>query len=410
VCFKPKPFACKPPSSIDEEIKMTNTDLQTNTATTALAVVPGTEITPAPVIEKEVVAYVAAPPAVKQEIESLIGEIDLKDRSSIMFFGTKTQEQMTTISEKMLEGVKNKDIGLAGKSLTNMITAIKGFDIDALNPNDEPSWWEKLLGKAKPVVEFLSQYEEVRKQIDSITDEMEGHKTQLLTDIITLDKLYAANLDFFHKLENYIAAGDEKLKRLDSQDIPALVAQAEANPSDMVMAQNLRDLRSARDDLERRVHDLRLTRQVAMQSLPSIRLVQENDKTLVNKINSTLVNTVPLWKNQLAQAVTIFRMSDAAEVVKKASDLTNELLEKNAETLRLGNAETRKQMERGVFDIESVKKANRTLIDTINDSLRIADEGKAMRARAEEELQVMEGELREALVAAKSRVATSNPR
>ncbi len=388
---------------------MSNTDLQTTT-TTALAIIPGTEITPAPVIEKEVIAYTAAPPAVKQEIESLIGEIDLKDRSSIMFFGTKTQEQMTVISEKMLEGVKNKDIGSAGKSLTNMITAIKGFDIDALNPNDEPSWWEKLLGKAKPVVEFLSQYDEVRKQIDRITDEMEGHKTQLLTDIITLDKLYAANLDFFHKLENYIAAGDEKLKRLDSHDIPALVAQVEANPSDMVMAQSLRDLRSARDDLERRVHDLRLTRQVAMQSLPSIRLVQENDKTLVNKINSTLINTVPLWKNQLAQAVTIFRMSDAAEVVKQASDLTNELLEKNAETLRLGNAETRKQMERGVFDIESVKKANRTLIDTINDSLRIADEGKAMRARAEEELQVMESELREALVAAKSRVAVANPR
>lgn len=388
---------------------MSNTDLQTTT-TTALAIIPGTEIAPAPVIQQEVIAYTAAAPAVKQEIESLIGEIDLKDRSSIMFFGTKTQEQMTVISEKMLEGVKNKDIGSAGKSLTSMITAIKGFDIDALNPNDEPSWWEKLLGKAKPVVEFLSQYEEVRKQIDRITDDMEGHKTQLLTDIITLDKLYAANLDFFHKLENYIAAGDEKLKRLDSEDIPALVAQAEANTSDMVMAQNLRDLRSARDDLERRVHDLRLTRQVAMQSLPSIRLVQENDKTLVNKINSTLINTVPLWKNQLAQAVTIFRMSDAAEVVKQASDLTNDLLEKNAETLRLGNAETRKQMERGVFDIESVKKANRTLIDTINDSLRIADEGKAMRARAEEELEVMEGELREALVAAKSRVAVANPR
>ena len=389
---------------------MSNTDLQTTTATTALAVIPGTEIAPAPAIQAEVVAYTAAPPAVKQEIENLIGEIDLKDRSSIMFFGTKTQEQMTVISEKMLEGVKNKDIGSAGKSLTSMITAIKGFDIDALNPNDEPSWWEKLLGKAKPVVEFLSQYEEVRKQIDSITDEMEGHKTQLLTDIITLDKLYAANLDFFHKLENYIAAGDEKLKRLDSHDIPALVAQADANTTDMVMAQNLRDLRSARDDLERRVHDLRLTRQVAMQSLPSIRLVQENDKTLVNKINSTLINTVPLWKNQLAQAVTIFRMSDAAEVVKKASDLTNDLLEKNAETLRLGNAETRKQMERGVFDIESVKKANRTLIETINDSLRIADEGKAMRAKAEGELAVMEGELREALVAAKSRVAAVNPR
>ena len=128
-----------------------------------------------------------------------------------------------------------------------------------------------------------------------------------------------------------------------------------------------------------------------------------DDKTLINKINSTLINTVPLWKNQLAQAVTIFRMSDAAEVVKKASDLTNDLLEKNAETLRLGNAETRKQMERGVFDIESVKKANQSLIDTINDSLRIADEGKAMRAKAEEEIKVMEGELREALIAAKAK-------
>lgn len=384
---------------------------QTTTATQTLpAVVPGTELAPLPEMTTELVAYEQAPNPQKQAIDSLIDEIDMKDRSSIMFFGTKTQEQMSAISEKMLEGVKNKDIGVAGKSLTHMITAIKGFDIDALNPNEEPSWWEKLLGKAKPVAEFLSQYEEVRKQIDRITDEMEGHKTQLLTDVITLDKLYEANLDFFHKLETYIAAGAEKLRRLDNEDIPALVAKTDTNQQDMVMAQSLRDLRSARDDLERRVHDLRLTRQVAMQSLPSIRLVQENDKTLINKINSTLINTVPLWKNQLAQAVTIFRMSDAAKVVKEASDLTNDLLEKNAETLRLGNETTRKEMERGVFDIASVKKANQTLIDTINDSLRIADEGKAMRAKAEEEIRVMENELREALVAAKARYNNPAPK
>ncbi|MCB1638587.1 MAG: toxic anion resistance protein, partial [Thiothrix sp.] len=160
---------------------------------------------------------------------------------------------------------------------------------------------------------------------------------------------------------------------------------------------------SARDDLERRVHDLRLTRQVAMQSLPSIRLVQENDKTLVNKINSTLINTVPLWKNQLAQAVTIFRMSDAADTVKKATDLTNELLESNAENLRTANAQVRQQMERGVFDIESVRKANNSLIETINDSLRIAEEGKAKRAKAEQEVKTMESELRQALIAAKAR-------
>lgn len=384
-------------------------DTQTTTATTtqtAPAIVPGTGLAPLPEMTTELVAYAQADDTNKNKLEAIIAEIDMGDRSSIMFFGTKTQEQMTAISEKMLNGVKNKDIGTAGKSLTNMVVAIKGFDIDSLNPNDEPSWWEKLIGKAKPVVEFLNQYEEVRKQIDTITDEMEGHKTQLLTDVITLDKLYEANLDFFHNLEAYIAAGEEKLRRLETTEIPALVAKVEANTADMILAQNLRDLRSSRDDLERRVHDLRLTRQVAMQSLPSIRLVQENDKTLINKINSTLINTVPLWKNQLAQAVTIFRMSDAAEVVKKASDLTNELLEKNAETLRLGNAETRKQMERGVFDIESVKKANQSLIDTINDSLRIADEGKAMRAKAEEEIKVMESELRHALTSAKAKAGS----
>lgn len=382
---------------------------QTTTMTqTAPAVVPGTELAPLPEMTTELVAYNQAATPLQQEMEAIIGEIDMQDRSSIMFFGTKTQEQMSAISEKMLNGVKNKDIGVAGKSLTSMITAIKGFDVDALNPNDEPSWWEKLIGKTKPVMEFLSKYEDVRKQIDTITDEMEGHKTQLLTDVITLDKLYEANLDFFHKLEAYISAGEEKLHRLDANDIPKLVAEVQAKAEDMVMAQNLRDLRSARDDLERRVHDLRLTRQVAMQSLPSIRLVQENDKTLINKINSTLINTVPLWKNQLAQAVTIFRMSDAAKVVKEASDLTNDLLEKNAETLRMGNEATRKEMERGVFDIESVKKANQTLIETINDSLRIADEGKTMRAKAEEELKVMEGELRQALIAAKAK--TDSPR
>ena len=383
---------------------------ETQTITQTLpAVVPGTEVA-LPEVKTELVTYAEASDPKKQQMESLINEIDMHDRSSIMFFGTKTQEQMTAISEKMLNGVKNKDIGAAGSSLTNMITAIKGFDIDALNPNEEVSWWDKLWGKAKPVAEFLSKYEDVRKQIDTITDQMESHKTQLLTDVVTLDKLYEANLDFFHKLETYITAGEEKLRRLDNEEIPALVAQATVNTDDMVMAQSLRDLRSARDDLERRVHDLRLTRQVAMQSLPSIRLVQENDKTLINKINSTLINTVPLWKNQLAQAVTIFRMSDAAKVVKEASDLTNELLEKNAETLRAGNAEVRKEMERGVFDIESVKKANQALIETINDSLRIADEGKAMRAKAETELKTMEGELRQTLIAAKAQYNNPAPR
>ncbi|MEZ5535943.1 MAG: toxic anion resistance protein [Thiolinea sp.] len=381
---------------------MSNTAVQTAT-TTDIAVIPGTEIKPEPVISQEIVPYQEVDAAEKQEIEAIIGEIDLKDRSSIMFFGSKTQEEMSNISEKMLEGVKNKDLGKAGNALNDMVTAIKGFDIDELNPNRKQGFFERLFGKAKPVVQFLNKYEDVRKQIDRITDNMEGHKTQLLTDVVTLDKLYDANLDFFHKLELYITAGEEKLRRIEDVEIPELVNQAEANNEDMLAAQALRDLRSARDDLERRVHDLRLTRQVAMQSLPSIRLVQENDKTLINKINSTLINTVPLWKNQLAQAVTIFRMSDAAETVKSATDLTNELLESNADNLRTANQEVRKQMERGVFDVNSVRKANDSLIATINDSLQIAEEGKAMRAKAENEIKEMESELRQALIAAKSK-------
>ncbi|MEJ2576000.1 MAG: toxic anion resistance protein, partial [Gammaproteobacteria bacterium] len=172
---------------------------------------------------------------------------------------------------------------------------------------------------------------------------------------------------------------------------------------DTLAAQRLRDLRGARDDLERRVHDLRLTRPVTMQSLPSIRLVQENDKSLVGKINSTLVNTVPLWRQQLAQAVTIHRSRAAAETVAAASDLNNELLRANADNLRQANAETRRQTERGVFDIEAVAEANRTLIATIEDSLRIAEEGRAARAKANTELQALEHQLRESLAAASAR-------
>lgn len=381
---------------------MSDTSTQTSTATD-VDVLPGTELSEYKNLEKEIIAYAEAEGSDKKTIEELINEIDLQDRTSIIFFGSKAQEQMSTISENMLEGVRNKDLGSAGASLNDMIATIRGFDVDELNPNKKQGFFARLFGKAKPISVFLSKYDDVRKQINHITDRMEDHKTQLLTDIISLDKLYEANLDYFHKLELYIAAGDEKLRMIDSNELPELEKAAAEDKENMMAAQAVRDLRSARDDLERRLHDLRLTRQVAMQSLPSIRLVQENDKTLINKINSTLINTVPLWKNQLAQAVTIFRMGDAADTVKKATDLTNDLLEDNADNLRQANAVVREQMERGVFDIESVRKANTQLIETINDSLRITEEGKAKRVEAAKELQTMESELRAALVAAKSR-------
>jgi uncharacterized protein YaaN involved in tellurite resistance len=332
-------------------------------------------------------------------VRQLANEIDVGNTQSILFFGSKAQEQLTTISDRMLDGVQNKDIGPAADDLNEMVATIRGFEVDDLDPNKKQGFFDRMLGRAKPVIKFLQQYEEVRKQIDTITDKLERHKTHLLTDIVSLDKLYQANLDYFHTLEDYIDAGEEKLRQLDEAVIPEQAKQAEAS-GDMIEAQALRDLRAARDDLERRVHDLRLTRQVSMQSLPGIRLVQENDKGLVNKINSTIVNTVPLWRQQLATAVTIYRSSQAAETVKAATDLTNELLAANAENLKQANAETRKQLERGVFDIETVKKANDALIATIEESLQIADQGKKMRKEAVAQLEQCEAELRETLASA----------
>jgi uncharacterized protein YaaN involved in tellurite resistance len=353
---------------------------------------------------KEIVALEDAPPAEQQEIKGLLAELDLTDSTSIMHFGAKAQQQLTEVSDQMLEGVRSKDTGAAGATLSQMVGTLRGFDVEALDPNAKRGIFARIFGAGKPILKFLQEYEEVRDHIERITIDLERHKTRLLTDVTSLDRLYDANLNYFRELEHYIAAGDAKLKELDAETIPKLASDVE-QADDMVQAQNLRDLRGARDDLERRVHDLRLTRQVAMQALPSIRLVQENDKGLINKINSTLVNTVPLWRQQLAQAITIYRSGRAAETVKAATDLTNALLRANAEHLKTANAEARKQIERGVFDIETVKQANQALIETIEESLAIADEGKRARAAAAAELTQMEHDLRKSLAAASAATA-----
>ena len=352
---------------------------------------PGTAIVP----------LEAAPAPQAEEIRKRMDEIDMANTQSIISFGSGAQAELQVISQEMLSGVKNKDVGPAGDSLRQIVSTIRGFSGEELDVDRERSWWDKLLGRAAPLAQFIARYEEVQGQIDKITQNLLTHEHTLLKDIKSLDVLYEKTLRFYDELALYIAAGEAKLKELDATAIPAKEAEVQAAPeADQVKkAQELRDLRSARDDLERRVHDLKLTRQVTMQSLPSIRLVQENDKSLVGKINSTLVNTVPLWETQLAQAVTIQRSKEAAEAIKDANDLTNELLTSNAENLQEANRVVRTEMERGVFDIEAVQKANATLIATIEESLAIADEGKSRRAKAEEELVRMEHELRDTLSA-----------
>ncbi|MCB1777624.1 MAG: toxic anion resistance protein, partial [Candidatus Competibacteraceae bacterium] len=308
-----------------------------------------------PHVQQDLAARAPTPEQEQQQIAELVTQLDLQDSHSILFFGSKAQEQLTTISDNMLEGVRSKDAGPAGTALSEMVKVLRNFNLEELDPNKKLGFFARLFGKVTPLAKVVQEYETVRNEIDQISNALERHKTQLLTDIIVLDRLYDANLDYFHTLELYIAAGEEKLRQADTEELPTLGREVAAS-EDMVKAQQLRDLRAARDDLERRVHDLKLTRQVTMQGLPSIRLVQENDKSLINKINSTLVNTVPLWRQQLAQAITIYRSGQAAKTLKAASDLTNELLASNAENLRQANTQAREQIERGVFDIETVKK------------------------------------------------------
>ncbi|MDJ0629933.1 MAG: toxic anion resistance protein [Rhodobacter sp.] len=346
-----------------------------------------------------------AEPPVAEAITKRMAELDMSDTNSIINFGSAAQAELQQISQSMLADVRNKDVGPAGDSLRNIVTTIRGFSVSELDVRRKRSWWERLTGKAAPMANFLARFETVQGQIDKVTDDLLGHEHKLLKDIKSLDVLYEKTLDFYDELALYISAGEEKLAELDETTIPAKEKEVADAPEDqgVMKAQELRDLRAARDDLERRVHDLKLTRQVTMQSLPSIRLVQENDKSLVTKINSTLVNTVPLWETQLAQAVTIQRSGAAAKAVREANDLTNELLTANARNLREANRAVREEMERGVFDIEAIKTANSELIATIEESLQIADEGKAKRAAAEEELQKMERELRDTLASAKAR-------
>jgi len=344
------------------------------------------------------------PEVMENEITALqdaLNELDVNDRKSIIYFGSSVQEKLDEVSNRMIDGVQNKDIGAAGAALNEMVASIRGFDMDEFNPNKKLAWWQKFFGVTKPLVKFIQEYETVRDQIDNISNSLEKHKSQLMTDIVSLDKLYDANLDYFRNLELYIKAGETKLGELEEKILPEY--EEKARDEKMLAIQDLKEVRGFRDELERRVHDLRLSRQVTMQSLPSIRLIQENDKSLISKITSTLVNTVPLWRNQLAQTVTIFRSHETANAVKDAADLTNELLEKNAEGLREANAQVRTQMERGIFDIESIKKANAAFIATLDDSLRIADEGKAARKEALVELQKTEKELKDALLAVKAK-------
>ncbi|MBR0643934.1 toxic anion resistance protein [Plastoroseomonas hellenica] len=342
----------------------------------------------------------------RAEVERLAQQLDIADPGSILRFGQEAQNRATSAADAMLEGARNREAGEAGTTLASLLGTLRGFDVGSLG--EKPGLFARIFQRAASETHaVVARYEDIRGQVEQVGDRLDTHRTRLLEDVEKLERLYGATLEWFHALGDHIAAGEVVLTRVDAEGVPAMVKQVEGG--DAVAAQKLRDLRAARDELDRRIHDLRLTRQVAMQALPSIRLIQENDKALAAKIQSVIANTVPLWRQQLAQALAIGRMREAGRTLKEATDLTNELLTANAERLRQGNAEARTQLERGVFDIAAVKQANAALVATIEDSLRIAEEAQAGRATAAKELEAAEAEIRRALVAAKATKPGARP-
>ncbi len=343
-----------------------------------------------------------ASPERRAEIERAMAEIVLDDSMSILFFGTAAQEEITGVTDEILERVRNRDTAAAGEALNEMVTTLRGLPVADLDVAEKPGAVARLFRRATPLARTLQRYEHVRTQIESIADHLDAHAGRLMKDVGMLDRLYDAMLACFRRLEVYIAAGDERLRRLDLETLPALAHEV-GRGAGVLEAQTLADLRSARDELERRVHDLRLTRQVTMQALPSIRMVQQNDKALIARIASTLANTIPLWRQQLVIALAIARSADAGETLKRATDLTNDLLTANAESLRTSTQTIRAQVERGIVDIAAVKEANDTLIATIGDALRLSEDGRRQRAEAEKQLAACEADLARTLAAARQR-------
>lgn len=366
------------------------TDSATGTDATALKPTP--EAPPA-----EEPRYDLLPAEEKQQVEGFIAEIDLSSSHSIIAFGTGAQKEVTQVADEILEGVRNKDTGAVGENLNTLVTEIRSLDTQPLKENKKPGFLSRLFGAVTGVQKFLQQYETVQSQIDSIVRDLESHKDGLVRDIVLLDKLYEGTLSQFHRLELYIIAGEERLRRMEEDDLPAARKAAE-DGNDPVKAQEARDLAGMRDELERKVHNLKLTRQVAMQTLPGIRKTQETDKSLVNKIQSSIINTVPLWKQQLATLVSAQHTREAAEATRKVDDMTNQLLKDSATTLREANREAQEQVERGVFDIEAIEAANNEIIGLIQDSLETVEEGRKARADAESRLKSAEGELKKALL------------
>ena len=329
----------------------------------------------------------------KKQVEEFSQKIDLANSAGILQYGAGTQQKMADFSEKALEKVKTKDLGEVGGLISGLVGELKSFDAD----EEEKGLFGFFKKQGNKLNHLKARYDKAEVNVNKIVDALESHQVTLMKDIDMLDKMYEVNLAYYKELTMYILAGRMKLEEVRNGKLQELLEKAKASqlPED---AQAAKDLENQCDRFEKKLHDLDLTRMISIQTAPQIRMVQSSDTMMAEKIQSTIVNTIPLWKSQMVIALGVQHSTEAAKAQRAVSDMTNELLKKNAEKLKSATIETAKESERGIVDIETLKATNESLISTLDEVMQIQNEGRAKRAAAENELRAMENQLKDKLL------------
>ena len=336
-------------------------------------------------------------PEQKARVEEVKNSIDLMDSQAALQYGVGAQRNISSFSDHILTQVRSKDSGYVGELMSDLVLKVKEVDVDGL----DEGFLDKLpflKNASRAVKKFMQRYEKLEVQIDRIEQQLDQARMQMLKDITMFDGLYEKNLEYFRELQIYIAAGEEKLKELQEITLPQLHAEATAK-GDAMSAQVVRDFEDTVNRFEKKIHDLKLSKTVAIQTAPQIRLIQNNDKMLVDKIQTAILSTIPLWKSQIVIALGLHRQESVLKMQRSVSDATNTLLTKNAELLRQNSTEVARESERGIVDLETLKKVNADLISTIEETIKVQQEGRIARQNAEAELAGIEEQLKQTLLA-----------
>ena len=338
--------------------------------------------------------------AEKQAIDEFIAKVDVNDTAVILSYGANAQQEIAKFSDDVLQNVRTKNTGDVGELLTDLVVEIKDFD-SASDVNQPKGLFSIFTSLKKRVQKLLSKYDKVNNNIDKIEKRLEGHKMQMLKDIAIFDEMYDKNMDSFKQISLYIIAGDKKIKELKEVELPKLQQQAQES-GEQIDAQKVNDLMAVISRFEKKIYDLKTTRIISIQMAPQIIMVQNNDSELVEKIQSSIINTIPLWKNQVVIALGLANAKSALNTQQAVSEITNEMLKKNSENLKQGTIEIAAESEKSIVDVETLKKTNSDLIETLDALIQIHDEGTKKRSAAEIELQKIEQELKEKLLAVKN--------